>query len=131
MQAFIERFHGTSVETETRDIGAAADAQAALETLDGREVTSVSFERGGEGAVLMISGGPGAYLASLWDDAAGEGASAHERGDVDEREVEVISAGQTVVVPARRVLTRARAGDIVASYVAGNDRSDAVDWIDD
>lgn len=131
MQAFIERFRGTTVETDTRPITGTADAESALDALDGREVTSVSFERGDEGTVLMISGGPGAYLASLWDAEAEQGASACEPGDADEREVEVISAGQAVVVPARRILTRARAGEVVASYVSGTDRAGAVEWIED
>lgn len=130
MQAFIETFRGTAVETEARDIAGDSDAQAAVDALDGRMVTSASFERG-EGPVLMISGGPGAYLASLWDDEAGEGVAAEEPGDTDGREVEVISAGQSVVVPARRILSRARVGEVVASYVGGQDRCRAVEWVED
>ncbi|ARJ68583.1 Imm1 family immunity protein [Paracoccus contaminans] len=130
MQAFIETFDGTTVETDAREIGSESDAQAAVDALDGRMVTSASFERG-EGAVLLVSGGPGAYLASLWNDETGEGVSAEEPGDSDGREVEVISAGQSVVVPARRILSRARVGEVVASYVAGQDRSTAVEWAED
>lgn len=130
MQAFIERFRGTAVETDQRTVDDAAAAGQALDALDGREVTSVTFERG-KGPVLMVSGGPGAYLASLWDEDAGEGWTAQEADDTDAREVEVVSAGQAVAVPAYRILTKAKAGEIVASYVAGHDKSDAVAWVAD
>ena len=127
MQAYIERFEGTSVLTDNREIATADDAAAALDQLDGREVTSITYERG-EGANLMVSGGPGAYLASLWDDEAGEGWVAEAKGPGETGEVEVVSAGQSVLVPANQVLSRGRVAEIVTAYVADGSRTAAVDW---
>lgn len=128
MQAFIERFEGTAVQTDERDIASPRDAEAAIDMLDGRSVTSVTFENG-EAPRLMVSGGPGAYLASIWDDEAGTSWVASDPGAVDrDREVEMVSAGQSVRVPAPQILSRARLGAVVAQFVEDGARSDAVIW---
>ena len=43
-------------------------------------------------------------------------------------EVEVVSAGQSVLVPANQVLSRGRVAEIVTAYVADGSRTAAVDW---
>lgn len=130
MQAFIERFEGTSVHTDEREINSAADAGAALDALDGRVTTSVSFEAA-DGPKLMVSGGPGGYLASTWDDESEESWIANEPGDATPGEVEIVSAGQAVTVPAAQVLNRQRLNRVVECFVTDQSRSPAVHWIQD
>ena len=127
MQAYIERFEGTSVKTDERVIGSAADAVSAVDMLDGRDVTSVSFEPPA-GPKLMLSGGPGGYLASTWDDESEESWIAQEPGDATPGEVEVVSAGQRVSVPAAQVLSRQRIDAIVAQFVADQGRASEAEW---
>lgn len=127
MKAFIERFEGTAVLTDERDIASQADADGAIDALDGRITTSVSFETE-TGPKLMVSGGPGGYLASTWDDDAEESWTARRAGDPTPGEVEIISAGQAVTVPAAQVLSRQDLGPIVAHFVAGRGRTADIDW---
>ena len=128
MQAVIERFEGTAVITDARPVASRDDARAALDMLDGRQVSSVSFEPA-EGPTLMISGGPGAYLASTWDEAEGEGWTAVEPGDGTPGEVEIVSAGQSVAVPAAQVLSRARLDALVAQFLDDQSRTPELDWV--
>lgn len=130
MQAYIERFQGPSVHTDEREIRSAADAAAAVSELDGRMTTSVSFEAGA-GPKLMVSGGPGGYLASTWDDDSEESWIAEEPGDPTPGEVEIVSAGQAVTVPAAQVLNRQRLDGIVARFVADQGRSPDAHWVRD